>query len=54
MKKYTAYFGFLDICKPKTVNTLLVSRVSDKFGFLVGQIYGLKAIGIAGSDNKWT
>lgn len=51
----TAYFGFLDICTPKTGETVVVSGAAGAVGSLVGQIakiHGLKAIGIAGSDDK--
>ncbi|XP_043285871.1 prostaglandin reductase 1-like [Venturia canescens] len=51
----TAYFGFLEICKPKPGETLVVSGAAGAVGSHVGQIaktLGLKVIGIAGSDEK--
>lgn len=51
----TAYFGFLEICKPKTGETLVVTGAAGAFGSHVGQIgkiLGLKVIGIAGTDEK--
>ncbi|XP_046617860.1 prostaglandin reductase 1-like [Neodiprion virginianus] len=51
----TAYFGFLEICKPVAKETLVVSGAAGAVGSHVGQIgkiYGLKVIGIAGSDEK--
>ncbi|XP_008554869.1 prostaglandin reductase 1 [Microplitis demolitor] len=51
----TAYFGFTEICKPKTGETLVVSSAAGAVGSHVGQIgkiLGMKVIGIAGSDEK--
>lgn len=51
----TAYFGLLEICKPKAGEVLVVSGAAGAVGSLVGQIgklKGLKVIGIAGSDEK--
>lgn len=51
----TAYFGFLNILKPKAGETLVVSGAAGAVGSLVGQIAkikGLKVIGIAGSVEK--
>lgn len=51
----TAYFGLLDICKPKAGEILVVSGAAGAVGSLVGQIgkiKGLTVIGIAGSDDK--
>ena len=55
MPGMTAYFGFLDICKPQPGETVLISGAAGAVGSLVGQIakiHGCRAIGIAGSDEK--
>jgi NADPH:quinone reductase len=51
----TAYFGFLDICKPKSGETVVVSGAAGAVGSLVGQIAKItdcRAVGIAGGDDK--
>lgn len=51
----TAYFGFLDICKPKEGETVVVSGAAGTVGSHVGQIAkikGCKVIGIVGSESK--
>ncbi|XP_025829394.1 prostaglandin reductase 1 [Agrilus planipennis] len=51
----TAYFGFLDLCKPKEGETVVVSGAAGAVGSIVGQIAKIKkckVIGIAGSDEK--
>ncbi len=51
----TAYFGFLEICKPQPGETVVVSGAAGAVGSLVGQIAkikGCRAIGIAGTDDK--
>ena len=55
MPGMTAYFGFLDICKPQPGETVLVSGAAGAVGSLVGQIArikGCRAVGIAGADDK--
>jgi NADPH-dependent curcumin reductase CurA len=51
----TAYFGLLDIGKPKVGETLVVSGAAGAVGSIVGQIgkvIGCRVVGIAGSDTK--
>lgn len=51
----TAYFGFLEICKPKAGETVVVTGAAGAVGSLVGQIAkikGCRVIGFAGSDDK--
>lgn len=53
--RLTAYFGFLDICKPQEGETVVITGAAGAVGSLVGQIAkikGCKVIGIAGSDKK--
>jgi NADPH:quinone reductase len=55
MPGMTAYFGFLDICKPQPGETVVVSGGAGAVGSLVGQIAkikGCRTIGIAGADSK--
>ena len=55
MPGMTAYFGFLEICRPKPGETVVVSGAAGAVGSLVGQIArmkGCRAIGIAGTDQK--
>jgi len=55
MTGLTAYFGLVDIGKPKAGETLVVSGAAGAVGMVVGQIakiYGCRVIGIAGSDKK--
>ena len=55
MPGMTAYFGLLDICKPKAGETVVVSGAAGAVGSLVGQIakiQGCRAVGIAGTDEK--
>jgi NADPH-dependent curcumin reductase CurA len=51
----TAYFGLLDISKPQSGETLVISAAAGAVGSLVGQIgkiKGCRVIGIAGTDEK--
>merc|ERR1719228_2422066 len=51
----TAYFGLLEICKPKAGETVVVSGAAGAVGSLVGQIAkikGCRVIGFAGTDSK--
>ena len=51
----TAYFGLLEIGKPKENETLLVSGAAGAVGITVsqiGKIKGCKVVGIAGTDEK--
>jgi NADPH-dependent curcumin reductase CurA len=51
----TAYFGLLDVGKPKSGETVLVSAAAGAVGSVVGQIakmQGCRVVGMAGSDEK--
>ncbi len=55
MPGMTAYFGLLDIGKPKPGETVVVSAASGAVGSLVGQIAkikGCRVVGIAGGPEK--
>lgn len=55
MTGLTAYFGLMDIGKPKAGETVVVSGAAGAVGVVVGQIakiQGCRVIGIAGSDEK--
>jgi NADPH-dependent curcumin reductase CurA len=55
MPGLTAYFGLLDIGKPKEGETVVVSAASGAVGAVVGQIakiHGCRTIGIAGGPDK--
>lgn len=51
----TAYFGLLEVGKPKAGETVLVSAAAGAVGSIVGQIAkmkGCRVVGMAGSDDK--
>jgi NADPH-dependent curcumin reductase CurA len=51
----TAYFGLLNVGKPKAGDTVLVSAAAGAVGSIVGQIAkltGCRVVGMAGSDEK--
>ena len=51
----TAYFGLLEVCEPKSGETVLVSAAAGAVGSVVGQIarmQGCHVVGLAGSDEK--
>lgn len=55
MPGMTAYFGLLDIGKPKAGETVVVSGAAGAVGMLVGQIAkikGCRVVGIAGTEEK--
>ena len=55
MPGLTAYFGLLDLGRPRPGDTVVVSAASGAVGQLVGQIAklgGCRAVAVAGSDEK--
>lgn len=55
MPGLTAYFGLLDLGRPRPGDTVVVSAASGAVGQIVGQIAklsGCRAVAIAGSDDK--
>ena len=55
MTGLTAYFGLMDIGRPKKAETVVVSGAAGAVGMVVGQIakiVGCHVIGIAGSEDK--
>jgi NADPH-dependent curcumin reductase CurA len=55
MTGLTAYFGLIEIGKPKAGETVVVSGAAGAVGLVVGQIakiHGCTVVGIAGSDEK--
>ncbi|MBC7509127.1 MAG: NADP-dependent oxidoreductase [Ferruginibacter sp.] len=55
MPGLTAYFGLMDITKPRAGETVVISGAAGAVGVVVGQIakiQGCRVIGIAGSEDK--
>ncbi len=55
MPGMTAYFGLLEICQPRSGETVVVSGAAGAVGSLVGQIARIKdceVVGVTGSDEK--
>lgn len=55
MPALTAYFGLLDIGRPQTGETIVISAAAGAVGMIVGQIAkikGCRVVGIAGSASK--
>jgi NADPH-dependent curcumin reductase CurA len=55
MTGLTAYFGLMDIGKPKSGETLVVSGAAGAVGLVAGQLgklLGCRVVGIAGSEDK--
>ena len=55
MTGLTAYFGLMEIGKPKAGETVVISGAAGAVGLVVGQIakiQGCRVVGIAGSDEK--
>ena len=55
MTGLTAYFGLMEIGKPKSGETVVISGAAGAVGLVVGQIakiQGCRVVGIAGSDEK--
>ncbi|KAM4809395.1 prostaglandin reductase 1-like isoform 2-T2 [Rhinophrynus dorsalis] len=55
MPGLTAYFGLLEVCRPKEGDVVLVNCAAGAVGSIVGQIAkikGCKVVGSAGSDDK--
>jgi NADPH:quinone reductase len=52
---FTAYFGLLDVCRPKPGDTVVVSGAAGAVGQIVGQIaklMGCRTVGVAGGPEK--
>lgn len=55
MTGVSAYFGFIDLCKPKANETVVISGAAGAVGSIVGQIaniHNCRVIGITGSAEK--
>jgi NADPH-dependent curcumin reductase CurA len=55
MPGLTAYFGILDVCRPRAGETVLVSGAAGAVGSAAGQIariHGCRVVGIAGGADK--
>ncbi|XP_055376423.1 prostaglandin reductase 1-like [Condylostylus longicornis] len=55
MPGVTAYFGFLEICRPQPGETVVITTAAGAVGCLVGQIAKIKqckVIGFTGADDK--
>jgi NADPH-dependent curcumin reductase CurA len=55
MPGLTAYFGLLEVCRPKPGETVVVSGAAGAVGSCVGQIakiHGCRVVGVAGEDHK--
>ena len=48
----TAYFGFLELCKPKEGETLVVNGAAGAVGSAVGQIAKLKGCRVVGKCER--
>ena len=55
MTGFSAYFAVLDIAKPQSQETMVVSTAAGAVGSIacqLGKMRGCKVIGITGSDTK--
>lgn len=48
VSRASAYFGFLEICKPKAGETLVVTGAAGAVGSVVGQIAKIKGCRVVG------
>ena len=49
----TAYFGFLELCRPKEGETLVVNGAAGAVGSAVGQIAKIKGCRVVGKDQPY-